>query len=314
MNPDVVRHLSHEEQLRAKKHEEPVALEHEPAPPLAASFPTLQDAIASNTVSAAFRGNGGSSGDSIIAQLAKGLNAGPEPVHALLPVGSVLVSDDPDVQNMMAVSVRGILRGENRYEPEPQIVLTDKGSDDYVLAAYCMQFEKENPSTDTRFTLKQPDPELACIAQKGTSLSVPALQAAVWMLTDGVTFDRMKQKFPITPEDWSAGEAVFLECRGRAGAMRNAEPTGSENEDGKVSVKPEDDARLPILEAEIERHWLEYRKPYVRELKKQNRLQEQIKETALDCVELLHRYQEKGHGADQAREAMWAYLIHPQQD
>ena len=96
--------------------------------------------------------------------------------------------------------------------------------------------------------------------------------------------------------------------------MTNAEPTRSENEDLKVSVKPEEDARLPILEAEIESHWLQHRKAFMRELRKENRLEQAIKATALDCVKLLQQYEESGHGADQAREVMWAYLIHPRQD
>ena len=277
-------------------------------------FSILLDEIASNRVTAEFRGIGGSSGDSITARLAKGPRAGPEPLEALLPAGSVLVSDDPDVQNMMVASVRGILCEGNEYQPQTQIVLPDGGALVYVLAGYCLEFSKENPSQDTSFRLERPDPALERIAQRGASLTVPALQAAVWMLTDGVTFDRMNQKLPITQEDWSAGEAVFLECRGPVGSVANGVPTRSGIEDAKVSVRPEEDARLPILEAEIESHWLQHRKAFVRELRKENRLEQAIKATALDCVKVLQQYEESGHGADQAREVMWAYLIHPRQD
>ena len=314
MNSEIVRHLSPEEQELARKREEPTTLQPEPASSSAVAFPTLQNAIASNRVTAEFKGNGGSSGDSVLAELAKDAQAGAEPLRTSLPAGSVLLSNDASVQNMMIAGVRGILQDGSRYRPGTRIVLTDSDSVVYVLAAYCMEFEKENPSQDTRFRLERPDPALERIAQLGASLTVPAMQAAVWMHTDGVTFDRMNQKLPISPEDWSAGEAVFLECRGPAGAMTNAEPTRSENEDLKVSVKPEEDARLPILEAEIESHWLQHRKAFVRELRKENRLEKAIKATALDCVKLLHQYQEKGHNPDQAREAMWAYLIHPRQD
>src|SRR5580658_6706756 len=90
-------------------------------PPNPIPTPMLQDAIASTTVTAEFRGNGGSSGDAITARLAKGPKAGPEPLEALLPAGSVLVSDDPEMQNMMVASVRGILREGNTYQPQTQI-------------------------------------------------------------------------------------------------------------------------------------------------------------------------------------------------
>jgi hypothetical protein len=84
-----------------------------------------------------------------------------------------------------------------------------------------MQFEKEHPSINTRFTLQRPDPVSASIAHKGTSLTVPAMQAAVWMQTDNITFTQMSHKFPITPEDWAAGEDVFLQCRRQAESMTN---------------------------------------------------------------------------------------------
>jgi len=282
-------------------------------PPNPIPVPMLQDAIASNTVTAEFGGNGGSSGDAVMAQLAKGAKAGPDRLEVLLPAGSVLLSDDPSVQNMMIVGVRGILHDGRRYRPETRIVLTDRDAVVYLLAAFCMEFEKENPSQDTRFRLERTDPALERIAQLGASLTVPAMQAAVWMHTDGVTFDRMNLKLPITQEDWSAGEAVFLECRGAAGAMAAFEPTRSENEDAKVSVKPEEDARLPILEAEIEREWRQHRKAFVRELINQNYLQKAIKNTALSCVRVLQEYEAAGHNPDQGREAM-RELIFPRQD
>jgi len=85
-------------------------------------------------------------------------------------------------------------------------------------------------------------------------------------------------------------------------------------ENPQEPIKPEEDARLPILEAEIEREWRAHRKAFVRELEKQKFLHQAIKNTAIACVELLHQYEKRGHGADQAREAMYAYLIHPQGD
>lgn len=169
-----------------------------------------------------FRGNGGSSGDCVVAGLSKGPKAGPEPLETSLPVGSVLVSNDASVQNMMVVSVRGILHGGYQYEPETQIVLADSDAVVYVLGAYCMQFEKGNPTAATNFVLEPPDPELARIAHNGALLTVPAMQAAVWMQTDGITYDQMNQKFPIAPQEWAAGQRVFQGCRNAAAATMDA--------------------------------------------------------------------------------------------
>ena len=88
-------------------------------------------------------------------------------------------------------------------------------------------------------------------------------------------------------------------------------PEPDQNE--RVSIPPEDDARLPILEAEIEREWNQWRPKYVRDLVKRGKLQEQIRETALWCIQVLNRYEERGLGADMGRETIRA-LIHPQFD
>ena len=81
----------------------------------------------------------------------------------------------------------------------------------------------------------------------------------------------------------------------------------------RVEVKPEEDARLPILEAEIEREWRQHRKAFVRELENQKFLQQAIKNTALSCVQVLQEYEAAGHNPDRGREAM-RELIHPRQD
>jgi hypothetical protein len=177
------------------------------------SIPTLQDAIASGIITAEFRGTGGSSGDSVRVQMVKSPNSGLAPTAATLPAGSILVSDDENAQNMMVVGVRGIDQGDGRYQPESKIELTDSKPVTYLLAAYCTQFEKENPSFATRFTLKKPDPVLSCIAQQGPSLTVPAMQAAVWMRTENITQARMSEKFSVTAQEWAAGQIVFQRCR-----------------------------------------------------------------------------------------------------
>ena len=125
---------------------------------------------------------------------------------------------------MTVVGVRGIDVGGNAYEPESQIALTDSQPVVYLLAGYCTEFEKENPSYSTRFTLNRPSEALACIAQKGSSLTVPAMQAAVWMQTDSITYSRMNEKFSVTTQDWSAGQNVFQQCRATAETNLSAVP------------------------------------------------------------------------------------------
>ena len=89
--------------------------------------------------------------------------------------------------------------------------------------------------------------------------------------------------------------------------------TSNESDNPQVTIKPEEDARLPILKAQIEREWRQFRKAYVKELLKNGRLKSQVHATAIWCVQVLHQYEERGLGADQGREAIQA-LIHPQFD
>ncbi len=85
------------------------------------------------------------------------------------------------------------------------------------------------------------------------------------------------------------------------------------NEDPQVTIKPEEDARLPVLEAEIEREWRNHRKVYVKNLLSKGELQSQVQATALQCVRVQDEYQNRGLNPDQAREAMQC-LIHPEWD
>jgi hypothetical protein len=87
----------------------------------------------------------------------------------------------------------------------------------------------------------------------------------------------------------------------------------NKNEVPQVSITPEEDARLPILEAQIEREWCQHRSGYVKSLKRAGTLKKQLRETALACIRVLHQYQNAGLNPDQGREAMGVF-IHPQWD
>jgi hypothetical protein len=68
------------------------------------------------------------------------------------------------------------------------------------------------------------------------------------------------------------------------------------------SVKPEDDARLPSLEARIDREWSQFRPKFYKALKTKGELQESIHKTAIWCIETLNQAQENGLNPDQGRE------------
>ncbi len=73
----------------------------------------------------------------------------------------------------------------------------------------------------------------------------------------------------------------------------------------QVTLPPEEDARLPILEAEIESFWMRSRPKYLKSLKANGTLKSTLRDVALDSVRILHRAQNRGLNPDQGRELMW---------
>jgi len=175
---------------------------------------TLQQAISAGQATAVFHGTGGSSGDSVMAEVSRGPKAPAAERTVSVPPGSKLASSDAGAQGMMILGVAGRVTGPNSYEPTDNIVIPARGSATYALRAFCSEFHKDNPSTSTEFTLGSPDRTLACIARRSESgnLSIEATQAAVWMYTDGVTYGEMNQKFPISTGDWNQARGVASAC------------------------------------------------------------------------------------------------------
>ena len=137
----------------------------------------LAAAIAAGKVKVTFRGNGGSSGDTIeVAVVKTDKSAGN--LDLTIAPGTRLQSGDSSAQNMVIAAVKGQLMGANSYAPTSVIRVGDVPKT-YLLEAFCSDFEKDNPSSATPFTLRPVDPILACIFTEGSRLSVPAKQAAV---------------------------------------------------------------------------------------------------------------------------------------
>jgi hypothetical protein len=171
---------------------------------------TLQAALARNMVTADFNGTGASSGDSVKVKVKKTSKG---PLVVTVPPGTMLRSSSGGYQNMVVSRVTGVMTSDSSYSPTSRIVLTDtKPVVTILLSAYCAEFQKENPQEYTTFSIEAPDPTLACIAQRGANLSVAALQAAVWIYTDRITFQSMSEKFNVSLEEFAAGRAVASRC------------------------------------------------------------------------------------------------------
>lgn len=174
---------------------------------------TLYRAIRDGKVTATFEARGASSGDSITVDVAKSPGAGPGPLRLTVPAGTILENGNAAGQGMVVAGVRGLITGPLTYEPTSTIYVPSRKPKAYVLSAFCINFEKDNPGSSDALSVGQRDPVLACILRRSTSLTVAARQAAVWIDTDHVTYDQMGQKFPVTPDEFSEGQAVFNRCQ-----------------------------------------------------------------------------------------------------
>jgi hypothetical protein len=173
-------------------------------------------ALAAGRISATFQGTGGSSGDSIEVVVAKTSKGEPDLELTIAP-GTRLGNASDSAQSMVIAAIEGQVRGESSYSPSSVIRVEDTPKT-YVLDAYCTDFEKDNPSLQSKFKLEKADPVLACILTEAANLSPQAKQAAVWIHTDNVSYDHLKAKFPVTRFDWDAAAAVAKKCsaKGRA--------------------------------------------------------------------------------------------------
>ncbi len=175
---------------------------------------TIQEAVSSGKLVTSIEGTGGSSGDSIKLKVSKGPKAGNEPVDATVPPGTKLASNGGGFQSMVVTGISGEDAGNGMMTAASAIHLVGRAAT-YILTAFCAEFEKDNPSETSTFTLGRPDPVVSCMAREGSSLSVSAMQAAVWMYTDRITFEHMNQKFDVSASDWAAAQKVYQTCRAR---------------------------------------------------------------------------------------------------
>jgi hypothetical protein len=169
----------------------------------------LAAAVSAGKVSVTFRGTGGSSGDSIEATIVTTTpNAGGDLVLTIAP-GTRLQSGNSSAQNMVIAGVKGQVVDQNSYTPRSEIRASNTPTT-YVFDACCTDFEKDNPSTGTQFSLGKVDPVLACILSEASSTIVK--QAAVWIYTDKSTFSHVNDKFTVSQSDWNTATAIVKKC------------------------------------------------------------------------------------------------------
>ncbi len=172
------------------------------------------DHVTSNgLVTAQFRSTGASSGDSILLTISKTPKASADPLPIFDLAGMRLTNVNGTGQSMVIAGVRAVMWG-NLYVPVSEITLTDYETHTYLLAAFCAEFNKDNPSPNSIFSIGNVDPTLSCILNESRTqgLSLQATQAAVWIYTDRITFETVQHKFSVDSADWSVASPLAQRC------------------------------------------------------------------------------------------------------
>jgi hypothetical protein len=175
---------------------------------------TLSDAIENNSIRAKTNGNGASSGDSISLEITSLTS---QTIEITVPKGTVLFASDGS-QNMVIRKVRGIAKDSERIIPVSKIVLDSSETQIFILEAYCMNFHKKNPSSETEFAFGTlADPNILKILNALDNLSsditsIGAIQTAIWIVTDDISMKELEDRFPIEQKDIDNAKVILEEA------------------------------------------------------------------------------------------------------
>ena len=173
----------------------------------------LQEALVSGLVEVSITGSGGSSGDVITLTIRRAVR---RPLRLRLAQGTVLRSGSAAVQNMIVAALKGERIDANKYRPTDVIDLPDDKERIYLLEAYCLDFEKENPGASDRFSIAAVDGSALTVirAVPQESRSIPVIQAALW-LAAGVTKASIQERFDVSDSDVLIAERAVATVKQR---------------------------------------------------------------------------------------------------
>ena len=149
---------------------------------LAAEPIPLDRALRDGKVSVYVSALGGSTGSVICVNVKRMVN---EEVRVTVTPGTIFRPAKPDVQRMAAARVRGIFV-DDHWQPADVIALVDDEQHDYLLEAYCIDYNKRAPQHGEEFTLEHADRNSTRV-RKVIDVAVKAgapladVQVAIWL-------------------------------------------------------------------------------------------------------------------------------------
>jgi len=164
---------------------------------------SLSEAVEAGYVEANITGitymlSGVSSGDSIILHIKRLVNYTIE--IDTIPTGTLLTASG-NAQNMAVLALKG-LNGGLFYKPVDRIILDIADALEYLFSAYCVDFDKPNPTKETTFYINEmADEEVLKVFKVLDDLpedvaTIAAIQTAIFVITDDITLEELENRFP----------------------------------------------------------------------------------------------------------------------
>jgi hypothetical protein len=104
---------------------------------------------------------------------------------------------------MVVERVRGIPVGGGMFRPVSEISLSAKASAEYILLAYCFNFDRANPGPHAQFSVGEPpSPEVRRLFEAlnhapAELRTIQAVQAALWVIAGDVRKEELQGRFPV---------------------------------------------------------------------------------------------------------------------
>jgi hypothetical protein len=116
---------------------------------------------------------------------------------------------------MIVAAVKGQRLDEARYRPTEIIDLPDGEERVYLLEAYCLDFDKENPGASDRFSLSAVNGSALALIKSipKEQRSIAVVQAALW-LAAGVSKAAIRERFEVTESELLIAEASIVLIKG----------------------------------------------------------------------------------------------------
>jgi len=207
---------------------------------LAASY-DLKDASGKDLIKAKLLGLERTMGNSILANVT---NKTKDDIELTLAPATVLLPDDDRYQRMAAWRFTGWLDSNGKYVRGSQIKLEAQETRLLAIAAFCMDFTRDDPSKKTAFELAAVNTKIKDLleaAEKTHLTSSAIIQAAIWMKYERVSEGQIGRRITISPEQLNSARRLAITAS--PPAPEESSNTDEANDSTIVIIKKDDKSK-----------------------------------------------------------------------